>query len=92
MIDPNAPACPHPEYVVEERDKARVYTPQPGMTIRATMAMHIMSGLLANAGGPIQANGMSGWGLVNCDLSDVAKVAVAATDFVITELNKTEQS
>ena len=78
MIDPNAPAFPTQNGCKND----------PGMTIRATMAMHIMSGLLSNAGGPIQANGMNGWNFVNCNADHVAQAAVGCADALIAELNK----
>lgn len=82
-IDPNESAYP-----TVSRD-GNWQPHHDGMTIRATMAMHLMGGLLANAGGPIQANGMSGWGFVNCNPDQVAQVAAACADALIAELNRT---
>ena len=86
MIDPNAPAYPHPEYVVEERDKARVYVPQPGMTIRATMAMHAMHGILASA----EQDSFEYEDEAYMHANWVPQVAVSIADALIAELNKTE--
>lgn len=88
MIDPNAPAYPMPSGPEPRVDTFTHYN--EGMTIRATMAKDLMGGLLANAGGPIQANGINGWGFTNCDVDQVAQVAVTCADALIAELNKTE--
>lgn len=52
-------------------------------------AVAAMQGLLANPGGPIQANGMSGWGFCNCDGNQVAEVAVSMADTLLAELDRT---
>jgi hypothetical protein len=59
-----------------------------GMSIRVEIAKAMMQGLLANPGGPIQANGMSGWAFCNCKIEDVAALAVGAADALIAELSK----
>ena len=68
MIDPNAPAYPN----------ARAYAcgPIDGMTIRATMAMHAMTGILASD---------TGFSLAS---SKVAEWARETADALIAELNK----
>lgn len=47
---------------------------------RRIMATEILSGLVANPGGPYQENMRSGWGLCNCDHSQVAGEAIALAD------------
>lgn len=47
-----------------------------GMTPRDWLAGMVLQGLLANPGGPIQANGMTGWGFTNCQPDQVAELAV----------------
>lgn len=54
-----------------------------GMTLRDYFAAKSMHGLLANPGGPIQANGMSGWGWCNCTLEDVADFAWHIADAML---------
>lgn len=51
-----------------------------GMTLRDYLAAKIVQGLFANPGGPIQANGISGWGVVNCMTAEVAKMAYSIAD------------
>lgn len=59
-----------------------------GITLRQHFAGLAMQGLLANSGGPIQANSLNGWGLANGTAEDVARVAVAAADALILEFAK----
>ena len=59
-----------------------------GLTKREHFAGLALQGLLANSGGPIQANSLNGWGLANGTAEDVARVAVAAADALILELAK----
>lgn len=73
MIDPNAPAYPTQNGCKND----------PGMTIRATMAMHIMAGHVGNSSSDIfQANGGT--------FDDIANDCVRLADALIAELNKTE--
>ena len=51
-----------------------------GMSLRDWFAGKALEGLLANPGGPIQANGMSGWGWTNCDQKNVADAAWGIAD------------
>jgi hypothetical protein len=46
-----------------------------GLTKREELSARFVAGLLANSGGVIQANSQSGWGLVNCDIEQVAAFA-----------------
>jgi len=60
-----------------------------GMSLRDWFAGQALAGLLANPSGPIQANGMSGWGFTNCTIDDVAGLAV---DFAGAMLKAREES
>lgn len=62
----------------------------PGMSLRAYFASQAMQGLLANPGGPIQANGNSGWSFTNCDRNDVAILSVVMADALLAELAKAQ--
>lgn len=55
----------------------------PGMSLRDYTAIEALKGLCANPGGPFQANDISGWGLVNCKLSDVAGLAFDIADAML---------
>lgn len=59
-----------------------------GMTLRQYAAIKAMQGLLANSGGPIQANGRTGWGLVNCTPQNIAVAAVDLADALLLELDR----
>lgn len=59
-----------------------------GVNKREYFALKALQGLLANSQGPIQANGMNGWGLVNCTWEQVAGAATRAGDALLAELNK----
>lgn len=55
-----------------------------GMTLRDYFAAKVMQGMLANPGGPIQANGLNGWNLCNCTVEDVAELAWHIADAMLT--------
>lgn len=59
-----------------------------GFTKRELFAAMAMQGLLANPGGPIQANGMSGWSIVNCEPINVGRTALGMADALIAALNE----
>jgi hypothetical protein len=59
-----------------------------GLTKREMFAAMAMQGLLSNSGGPIQANGMTGWGLTNVTHDQVAAVAARFADALLAELAK----
>lgn len=59
-----------------------------GLTTREYFAAMAMQGLLANAGGPIQQNGSTGWGLTNVTHEQVAGVACRFADALLAELAK----
>lgn len=77
MIDPNAPAFPHPPY---SADQMRWSDGGPGLTIRCEFATRMMAGLLAN---PILSTQASNWGPEN-----YAQAAVTMTDALIDRLNQ----
>lgn len=54
-----------------------------GMTLRDWFAGLAMQGLLANPGGPIQANGMSGWNWCNCSPEDAVNLAYSIADAML---------
>ena len=57
-----------------------------GLTKREHFAAMAMQGLLANPGGPIQANGMSGWNLCNCTADQVGEFAKDLADALLRAL------
>lgn len=61
-----------------------------GLTIRQEFAARAMAGLLANSGGPIQANPMSGTGYCNCEGKDIAEWAVELADYLIAALEESK--
>lgn len=63
--------------------KEPVTSDAPGMPLRDFFAAKVMQGLLANPGGPIQANGMSGWNWCNCTVEDVADFAWHIADAML---------
>ncbi|MGC0013786.1 hypothetical protein ACPRR8_24025 [Enterobacter hormaechei] len=54
-----------------------------GMTLRDYFAGKALQGLCANSGGPFQANNMSGWAIVNCDLDDIATESYRLADAML---------
>jgi hypothetical protein len=54
-----------------------------GMTLRDYLAAKAMQGLLANPGGPIQANPMNGWCFTNCTAEQVARVCIDMADAML---------
>ena len=59
-----------------------------GMTMRGAFAISALQGLLANPGGPIQANNMSGWGWCNSTAEDVANLTYSMADAMLKERSK----
>jgi hypothetical protein len=53
------------------------------MSLRDWLAGMALQGLLANSEGPIQANKLCGWSLINCTEKDVAELALSLADAVI---------
>jgi hypothetical protein len=58
---------------------------------RYEFAGRAMEALLSNSGGPIQANGMSGWGFTNCSMEHVTALAVGCADALLVELERTAE-
>ena len=59
-----------------------------GLTKREHFAVLAMQGLLANSGGVIQANNMSGTGWCNSDSNSMASLSVECADALLAELEK----
>lgn len=53
------------------------------LTIRDYFAAKALQGLCANSGGPFQANNMSGWAIVNCDIDDIAAESYKLADAML---------
>lgn len=60
--------------------------PEPE-TLRDKFAIRILNGLLANPGGPIQANGMNGWNWTNCTIDQVTDTAYIVADSMMEARN-----
>lgn len=58
--------------------------------LRAHVAATVLGGLLSNPGGPIQANGMNGWGFCNCSQSDVIQESIEISDELIYSTENSE--
>ena len=73
-----------------EQDLEKSYAEKeiPRMSLRQYAAITAMQGLLANSGGPIQANDRTGWGLVNCTSQNIAVAAVDIADALLLELDR----
>jgi hypothetical protein len=61
---------------------------QKGLTKREYFAGLAMQGLLANSGGVIQANEMSGTGWCNGDAESMAQLCIESADALLKELDK----
>lgn len=97
------PGCLHESwmYAQEELDEIRVRLATttegvipnlPNMPIRAWLAGQVLAGLCANPGGPTQANGARGWGLVNCTIGDVGEAAAALADSTLKALGEAKHA
>ena len=60
----------------------------PGMTLRDYFAGQALAGLLANPGGPVQANNACGWTFANCGIHDVAQEAYGLADAMLAQRSK----
>lgn len=85
-INDGGAAFPVTQSPVMNNGESAVY-PEAGMSLRDYFAAKAMQGLLANSGGPIQANGMSGWGTTNCNEKDIAGYAYFIADAMIAARN-----
>lgn len=65
------------------REIASQHDARLDMYLRDRLAEKVIQGLLANPSGPIQANGMSGWGLCNCTIEQVADFAWHIADHML---------
>ena len=81
-------AFPVPEYWDEGKRTYIEYPWDKGMTMRDWFAGQALKGLMSNPGGPIQANGVNGWGYVNCTPEQVAEICATQADAMLTERNK----
>lgn len=87
-INNGGPAFPADPSWLDPRTRDESRQQAHGMSLRDWFAGKALAGLMANPGGPIQANGMSGWGLTNCDVSAVAKYCYALADAMLAEREK----
>ncbi|WP_032961314.1 hypothetical protein [Bordetella hinzii] len=79
-IEDDRPAFPIP---LNPGEGYSQHGPADGLTVREYFAAKAMQGLLANPGGPIQANGCSGWGIVNCTEDQIAEQCLVLADALI---------
>jgi hypothetical protein len=56
------------------------------------IALRVFVSILSNSGGPIQANGITGWGLTNCTLDDVAGFSYDAANAFFQAHQRANQS
>lgn len=75
-------AFPRQHWEYDGQDNVLQYQ-EEGMTLRDNFAAKALQGLCANPGGPFQSNDMSGWGIVNCDLDDVATESYKLADAML---------
>lgn len=61
----------------------RIANAAAGMSLRDYFAAKAMQGLCANPGAAFQANGLSGWGLVNTGLDEVAALSYDMADAML---------
>lgn len=67
-------------------DKANQKIENPSVKevfLRDYFVASVMQGLLSNAGGPIQANGMNGWALVNTDKDQLVSFVYNLADAML---------
>ena len=55
------------------------------VSLRDQFAMAALQGIMANPSGPIQSNGMNGWGWCNCSPSDVTNLVYSMADAMLKE-------
>ena len=71
----------------DPRDGMAVCAAGTGMSLRDYFAAAALNGILANSGGPIQSNGMTGWGWTNCDQTQVTQAVNGIADDMIAARN-----
>jgi hypothetical protein len=54
-------------------------------------ALAALTGLMANPGGPIQANGTTGWGLCNCDLNYISGMGYHMANLMLAERRRVRE-
>lgn len=64
--------------------------PASEKTLRDEFAGQALAGLCANPGGPIQANGMTGWGFANCNADYIAGTAYDLASAMLSEKARRE--
>jgi hypothetical protein len=80
----NPVAFPNPGmYFVRDNESVEINPTTYGMSLRDYFAAKALQGFLANSGGPIQPNGMTGWGLTNCDVKYVAEYSYDFADAML---------
>ena len=85
-IEDGGPAFPVADYdhqVFQPKDVPEARRLLSGMTLRDYFAAKAMQGLCANPGAAFQANPRSGWGLVNCELENVAVLSYSIADAML---------
>lgn len=75
------PAFPLP--VADQECCGRFESGYGGISMRDYFAAKAIQGLLANPGGPIQANGMNGWNWCNCSPEDAVNLAYSIADAML---------
>lgn len=71
-----------PAFPTKEENYEKLWS-SAGMSMRDYMAAKALQGLCANPGGPFQANDMSGWAIVNCELDDIATESYKLADAML---------
>ena len=90
-LEDGGPAYPHLGlYRGAGGDLHPAPTQHGGMSLRAWLAGQALAGLVANPGGPIQANAMSGWSYTNCTIEQVADEACRIADAMLVSLSEAE--
>ena len=79
-IDDGGPAFPVPDV---HHPSGQIQFGSSGMSLRNWFAGQALAGMLANPGGPIQANGMSGWSFCNCDIEGVVRLSLVVADAML---------
>ena len=80
-INNGGPAFPLP--VADQECCGRFESGYGGISMRDYFAAKAIQGLLANPGGPIQANGMNGWNWCNCSPEDAVNLAYSMADAML---------
>ena len=65
-----------------------LYQHMENADLRDQFAAQAVQGLLANSGGPVQQNGMTGWNFTNCTPQNVAALAYEMANEMLEERSK----